>query len=234
MNVLVLDTSGPSCGVGICVDGAVRYEAALLHGRTHSEAVIPLVEDGLGHLAMSIGQMDVFCAVTGPGSFTGVRIGVAVAQAMAQAGGKRCVALDALEVLAAGIGPGSAVAAWMDARRDQVYEGFFSAFNQWPADGRQRAVDVPRALEDLKQEKGPIRFVGDGALAHREEIIAALGENALMMPACFAIPRMAAAAQLAGERAQSGQSMEAVCLQPTYLRLPQAERERLARLGAAT
>ena len=91
MNILMIDTSGPACGVAIMADGRLVYEAELTHRQTHSQRVMPMVDTALQMSDMTAADMDVFGAVVGPGSFTGVRIGVSTVKALAHAAGKPCV-----------------------------------------------------------------------------------------------------------------------------------------------
>ena len=104
MNILMIDTSGPACGVAIVRDGKRVYEAALESGMTHSQRLMPMVDAALNMAGMTAQDIDLFGAVVGPGSFTGVRIGVSTVKALAHAAGKPCVGVDALEALAMNAG----------------------------------------------------------------------------------------------------------------------------------
>lgn len=85
MNILMIDTSGPACGVAIMRDGRLIYEAELVNKQTHSQRVMPMADAALAMSDMTAAEIDVFGAVTGPGSFTGVRIGVSTVKALAHA-----------------------------------------------------------------------------------------------------------------------------------------------------
>ena len=126
MNILMIDTSGPACGVAIMADGRLVYEAELTHKQTHSQRVMPMVDAALQMSDMTLEDMDVLGAVVGPGSFTGVRIGVSTVKALAHAAGKPCVAVDALEALAANVTAfDGVVCPILDARAQQVYGAMF-------------------------------------------------------------------------------------------------------------
>ena len=126
MNILMIDTSGPACGVAIMADGRLVYEAELTHRQTHSQRVMPMVDTALQMSDMTAADMDVFGAVVGPGSFTGVRIGVSTVKALAHAANKPCVAVDALEALAANVTAfDGVVCPILDARAQQVYGAIF-------------------------------------------------------------------------------------------------------------
>ena len=121
MNILMIDTSGPACGVAIMRDGRLIYEAELVNKQTHSQRVMPMADAALAMSDMTAAEIDVFGAVTGPGSFTGVRIGVSTVKALAHAAGKPCVAVDALEALAANVTAfDGVVCPILDARAQQV------------------------------------------------------------------------------------------------------------------
>ena len=101
MNILMIDTSGPACGAAISVDGKIVCELQLTSGKTHSQRVMPMVDRALEMCEMSIADIDLFGVVVGPGSFTGVRIGVSTVKALAHAAGKPCIGVDALHALPA-------------------------------------------------------------------------------------------------------------------------------------
>ena len=102
MNLLAVDTSGPVAGVAVLRQGQVAYEGAAVNSMTHSVSLLPMVEEALTRSGLDIGDIGLFAAVTGPGSFTGVRIGVSLVKGMAHGAGKPCLGVDALEALAAG------------------------------------------------------------------------------------------------------------------------------------
>lgn len=224
--VLALDTSGPSLSVALLSCGIIRYERTQHNGLTHSDSLMPLVDEALCTVGMKPADVDCFAVVHGPGSFTGVRIGVATAKALAHATGKSCMPVSALEALAAGL-PGYAglTCALQDARAGQVYCAAFRQGEQILPDAAIKLVDF---IASLKQE-AQCAFVGDGAVAHRQVIEEALGARAYFPPANHMMVRASAVAILAAEREAEWQSWQA--LMPYYLRAPQAERERLAREG---
>lgn len=223
MNIFALDASGPCAGAALWQDGEITHEISARHGLTHSQTIMPMTEDILSAAGITPREVDVFACVAGPGSFTGVRIGVCAVRGMAHAAGRKCVSLDALECLAAGVwGYEGVVAPILDARRGQVY---CAAFRK----GERIREDEAMALEDfvaaLPQEK--ILFVGDGVAVNREKLMNMLGDRAEFAPAHMNFIRASAAAWLAADRLD--QAVEAAQLLPIYLRLPQAEREKNAR-----
>lgn len=232
MNILCVDTSGVSAGVAMLRAGKLCYEAQLTHGRTHSQCIMPMVDDGMSQLNLSPTDIDLYAAVVGPGSFTGVRIGVSTIKAMAHAAGKPCIGIDALEALAAGIHVfDGVICPIFDARAQQVYGAAFEA----GLSPKRIMDDVAMKLEDylaqIKAMKRAALFIGDGAKAFAREIGEAMGESAHFAPQHLNGVRAASAAMLAMEyKAGAGDYLS---LEPLYLRAPQAERERLAREAAS-
>ena len=100
MNILAIDTSGPVASCAVMKDGRVTHLIAMNQGLTHSETIMPAVDEALSASGLTCREIDVFAAVAGPGSFTGVRIGVCAVKGLAHAVDRPCVALDALETLA--------------------------------------------------------------------------------------------------------------------------------------
>ena len=232
MRILALDTSGPVAGAALMENGVVTHEVMASHGLTHSQTAMPMVDQCLSAAGIAAKDIDLFAAVAGPGSFTGVRIGVCAVKALAHAWNKPAVAIDSLETLAmnAFSFPG-VICPILDARRGQVYCAAFRF------EGGARPVrlmeDGAMALTDFL-EKLPADekclFLGDGLAVHFPKIQAVLGQRALAAPAHMAYLRPAAACVLAGEMAD--EAVDCMSLQPIYLRAPQAERERNARLAS--
>ena len=126
MILLFLDTSGPSAGVALMEDGVVRYEAMTVNAFTHSQSILPMTEEAFRRTGLSLEEVDYLAVTEGPGSFTGVRIGVSTVKGLAHALNKPCVAVDALEAMAAGVRPFSGVICPIqDARAGQVYGAAF-------------------------------------------------------------------------------------------------------------
>ena len=224
MILLCLDTSGPVAGAALMEDGAVRYEAMVIHARTHSESILPMVEEAYRRTGLEIENTDYFAVTVGPGSFTGVRIGVSTVKGLAHAAGRPCIGVDALESLAAGAQPFEGlICPIQDARAGQVYGAAFRGKTM------ERVLpDAPVKLEDYLKEVSEcgmdMLFLGDGMPVHREKIAALLGPRAHFAPPPLAYLRPAAAAALAWEK--RGQAVDYRELKPLYLRPPQAERQK--------
>ena len=231
MNILMIDTSGPACGVALMRDGRIVYESQLTHRQTHSQRIMPMVEDALERSDTSVGEID----LVGPGSFTGVRIGVSTAKAMAHAAGKRCIGVDALEALAANvIAFDGVVCPILDARAQQVYGAIFRPGAVPKRLHGDDALKLTLFLDEVEKTGEDALFLGDGVDAFEGAIRERLGARAHFAPAQHRGLRAGSACALADAYVRAGgETLDYIGLLPLYLRAPQAERERAAREGKA-
>lgn len=232
MNIVAIDTSGPAASCAAMKNGEIVYAVAMNQGLTHSETIMPALDACMHAANLTAKDVDVFAAVAGPGSFTGVRIGVCAVKGLAHAYQTPCVQIDALEALAMNFQYFDGVACpILDARRNQVYCAAFEMKNGLPerilAD---EAIEIDRFFETLPEDRRLV-FLGDGLRVHADKIRACFGERAVIAPANLCQLRAEAACLLAAQK--KDQWMEGRMLTPLYLRAPQAERERNARLNEA-
>jgi len=231
MNVLAMDTSGPVAGVALMRAGEIVHEITAKHGLTHSQTLMPMVDQALEAASLTPTQIDLFAVVAGPGSFTGVRIGVCAARAMAHATGRKLASVNALEALAANaFGFDGVICPVLDARRNQVYGAAFE-FRSGFAPVRLME-DAALSLDDYLDalpDANRYLFLGDALSAHAEVFTRRLGGRAVIAPAHIAHLRAASACYLAALRAEDDGDYRLV--KPIYLRKPQAEREREACAG---
>ncbi|MBQ4265935.1 MAG: tRNA (adenosine(37)-N6)-threonylcarbamoyltransferase complex dimerization subunit type 1 TsaB [Clostridia bacterium] len=234
MNILMIDTSGPACGVAIAQDNRIICELQLTSGKTHSQRVMPMVDQALEMCEMTVGDIDLFGAVVGPGSFTGVRIGVSTVKALAHAAGKPCIGVDALEALAANVTAfGGVVCPILDARAQQVYGAMFESGMPPVRLMEDEAEKLTLYLDRVEATGENALFLGDGAAAFEALIRERLGDKAHFAPAQHMGLRAASACALAMEYARDEEQLkDCMTLLPLYLRAPQAERERAAKLAA--
>ena len=234
MNILMIDTSGPACGVAIAKDGKIICEMQLTSGRTHSQRVMPMVDQALNLSEMSVSDIDLFGAVVGPGSFTGVRIGVSSVKALAHATGKPCIGVDALEALAANAtGFDGVVCPILDARAQQVYGAMFESGMPPVRLMEDEAEKLTLFLDRVKATGRAALFLGDGVEPSRRAIEERLGAKAHFASAQHMGLRAASACALAAQYAQDEANLkDCMTLLPLYLRAPQAERERAAKMAA--
>ncbi len=226
MLIYLLDTSGPTAGVALWQDGVIRYEAAVNNLMTHSEAALSMTEEAYDKAGLTAADTDYFAVVAGPGSFTGVRIGVTTVKALAKACGKPCVPVSALEAMSRSQGVFNGVICPMqNARRGQVYAALFNGMT-----GQQLMEDQPIAIGDLLTQARevahgrPVLLTGDGMTAYRKELEGLRWPELYFADAAHAYLNPAAAAVLASERLDS--AVDADTLKPYYLRAPQAVRQR--------
>ena len=225
MNILAIDTSGPVCGVCVLADGAVRSEYTAANKLTHSANLLPMIDATLASAGMSLEQLDRIACVVGPGSFTGVRIGVSTVKGLAHGAGKPCVAVNALEAMAFGVFDfDGIVCPIQDARAGQVYG---AAFRVKEGQLTRLLPDAPMKLEDFVQAVSALGdrflFLGDGMPVHRERLLQLLGDRAVFAPARFAFLRPASVAELAE---QGTEELDYMHLMPLYLRPPNAEKNK--------
>ncbi len=234
MNILMIDTSGPACGVAVMKDGSIVCELQLTSGKTHSQRVMPMVDQALSMCEMTVSDIDLFGAVVGPGSFTGVRIGVSSVKALAHAAGKPCIGVDALEALAANVtGFDGVICPILDARAQQVYGAMFEGGMPPKRLMEDEAEKLTLFLDRVEATGRKAMFLGDGASAFEAAIRERLGEKACFAPAQHVGLRAASACALAQEYAKDEANLkDCMTLLPLYLRAPQAERERAAKLAA--
>ncbi len=227
MTILALDTSGPVCSAAVLDQAGLCYEARAVNKLTHSKNLLPMVEEALEKGGKTMADIELMAAVVGPGSFTGVRIGVATAQGLCRARGIRCVPVNALEAMAASLlAPGYVICPIRDARSLQVYGAAFRDGGRLMEDSALKLEEYLRAVERFA---GEMIFLGDGVKPCRAAIAETLGGRAHFAPPHLVLPGAGAAAALAERRRET--ALEPDSLRPLYLRAPQAERLRAERHG---
>ena len=192
-------------------------------GQTHSRTLLKMAQDLMKNCGVS--QVDAVACAAGPGSFTGVRIGVAAAKGYAWGGELPCVGVSTLEAMAQqGRSFEGLLCCAMDARREQVYNALFFCKNGVITRlCEDRAISIEELKQDLARYEMPVLLLGDGArLCHECLGYPSAAEHLVMQRASG----VALAAKAALER---GEEADGVILTPNYLRLSQAERERLER-----
>ena len=226
MNLLAVDTAGKSCAVAVMRDDTLLYEAQCNNGLTHSETLLPMIDTALRACHLTVNELDVLGATNGPGSFTGLRIGLSVIKGLAQPRQIPCVGVSTMAALAYGVNGAGKVIAAQDARRGQVY---WAAFDL--ADHTRLTPDAAAPVTELqnfvKTNKKPLFFVGDGAYLCYNTY--GQSDGVLPCPPALQVLRGAGAALAAKALADDGQCVPPARLLPDYHRLSQAERERAER-----
>ena len=232
MLILGLESSAKTASAALSRGGALLALYEQRCGLTHSKTLLPMAQDLLKGAGLTLADIDAVAVAHGPGSFTGVRIGVATAKGLCWGAEKRAVGVSTLEAMAWGGGeyapPGSVICCAMDARRNQIYNALF----RWDAALRRperitpdRACAVSDAAAELRALDAPIYVLGDGAALCHAALCAA-GLPAYLAPEAVRFQNAWGVCRAAAEK----EPRSAAELLPVYLRLSQAERERQERM----
>ena len=227
MLVLALETATRVAGVALISEDLIKKEIFLHHRHTHSETLMVMVDEVLKECEVDLNRIDAVAVSIGPGSFTGLRIGLATAKGLAVGSKKPIIGVSTLEALAynAGLFEGL-ICPVLDASRDEVYTAAYRS------DGsRLECIEPPRAcspseLVEALQARLADKAVllGDGAFRYREFFRQALGDKVMWAPGNLAFPRASSVGLQAAHRLRAGRVDDAISLVPVYLRLSEAER----------
>lgn len=234
MRILSIETSAKACSAAVTEDGALLASAFQCSGLTHSRTLMPMVEGMLKNADLSLAACDAVAVAVGPGSFTGIRIGVAAAKGLAWAAELPCAGCSTLEAMAWSLaGFQGEVCAAMDARRHQVYNARFQVNGTAPHRlTPDRAIALADLVKELEGTSVTQIVVGDGAQLCYDALTAA-GIPAVLAPPNLRMQSAWGVARMGLELARTGQTVSPGELVPIYHRLSQAERERLEREEAA-
>jgi len=219
---LGLDTSTWTASVGVTCAGELVAERTRRAARSHALTLIPLIDETLAAAGIDVTRLSAVAVSNGPGSFTGLRIGLSTAKGLAYAIGARLVAVPSLQALARALGPREGlVCPLLDARKGEVYAAVFrwhdGAIEQC---GREQALS-PRQLPGLVD--GPVTFVGDGVDLYQRLLCDLFGERALLVPASNLPPCGGMVARMGWERLCAGEETSVASLEPLYVRPSEAE-----------
>ena len=217
MTIFALDCAGATASAALLCDGVLLGESFTHVPLTHSQTLLPMAKELFSNCRVQPSEVDIFAVTNGPGSFTGVRIGVAAIKGMADAAEKPCFAVSALEAAAyANRHFDGVVCAVMDARRDQVYTACFRNGERLTED---KALSLADLAEELRALSSAVLLAGDGTKKAFDYL------PALLETPCWFV-RASSVAFLAAQKLDAGENpVPAGNLLPLYLRLPQAERE---------
>jgi tRNA threonylcarbamoyladenosine biosynthesis protein TsaB len=222
MQLLALDTATAHCGVGLALDGRILAEIGLSHGQTHARHLMAGVRAVLELAEVRLQDVDAFAVTRGPGSFTGLRIGISTAKGMALATGKPIVGVSGLDVLAhqAGVTEGL-ICPMLDARRNEVYWSLYRKSGTGiESIGPEQVGPAAQAAAKIN---GPCMFLGSGAQAYREIIEPGLRHPSRWESEMNSVLRAAWVARLAWKRLEQGESDDLHSFAPVYLRKSDAE-----------
>lgn len=232
MKILAVDTSATAASVAVAEENKLIGEFSINTALTHSQTLMPMVDELLKNTGLSVNDIGAVAVNAGPGSFTGVRIGVAAVKGIAFPKNLPCVSVSTLESMAYNmLGSDCVVCSVMDARCSQVYNALFRVKD---CTVTRMTDDRAHSLTDLKNElqyiSEKVVLVGDGAVLCSEFLGSEL-ENIMLAPFNNRIQTASSVAYAAFEKINNGETLTADELMPVYLRLPQAQRELNKKLG---
>ena len=232
MITLAFDSTAKAASGAVCDGEELLALYNIDNGLTQSELLLPMAENMLKSLKLTFDDVNLLACAVGPGSFTGVRIGVALVKGIAFGKNIPCVSVSTLDELAVNLeGLDGIIVPVMDARRQQVYtatyKGEGGSLNKLTPD---RAIAISELAEELKCYTEPIYLVGDGYDVAKRGLMAA-GVNVKNTPKLLITENAYSVARVAIRKYENGEATSDLEIAPTYLRMPQAERERLERLA---
>lgn len=226
MKILSIDTSSKVASVAIMDEQKLICEYTINHKMTHSQRLMPIIKEVLQASDLEISDIDLFAVAIGPGSFTGIRIGVATAKALAHSYNKPIIGINTLDMLALGGAYfDGIICPIIDARNNQVYTSLYS----WESDqpkiiSEYIGIDMQELMAMLKEKKEKVIFMGDGVLSFKQCIIDTLKEQAFFTPIYNITQNASKVAQSALYKFNKGIHDDFLTLTPFYLRKTQAER----------
>lgn len=227
MTILGIDSSGIVASVALYTDGVIRAEYSVNYKKTHSQTLLPMIDEIMSMTETEKSSLTAIAVASGPGSFTGLRIGAATAKGLGLALKLPLLPVPTLEGLSYRfIGSDALVCPLMDARRNQVYTGIYSFEDGFHPVLEQAAISIEELIERVNAIGQKTIFLGDGVAAYEEQLV-----KQLKLPYRFAKPHQnlqsaAAVAVRGADLLEKGYSVSADAFAPEYLRLSQAERER--------
>jgi tRNA threonylcarbamoyladenosine biosynthesis protein TsaB len=222
MKILAVDTATKSCSVAIIEAGSVCAELTTLKEQTHSKHLMELIHKGLGISGFSAADIDGLAVTIGPGSFTGLRIGVSTIKGLAHALDKPVVGISSLDVLAWQCADRSyLICPLLDARKGEVYSATYRYNHDTITQKSPENANAPEAA--VQKIKEPCVFIGSGAQLYRKIIRTRLGDLAHFAPQSQNIIRASSVAFLSMERFKTRETVTAADLVPHYIRKSDAE-----------
>ena len=230
MLILAFETSAKAASVALLEGDKLLSESYQNTGMTHSQTLMVMAEDMLKQCGKTAKDVDAVAVAEGPGSFTGVRIGVAAAKGFAWGREIPCYGVSTLEAMAQSLGIYDGfICPVMDARRSQVYNALFEADRGEITRIREdRAISLDDLAEDVKKLEKPVFLVGDGSILCYNTLLERV-PSLVLPPEHRMHQRAVGVGIIAARQIRAGISGDAAALTPNYLRLSQAERERMER-----
>lgn len=232
MKILALDSSGLVASVAVVTEDKVLGEFTVNNKKTHSQTLLPMVDEVLKILDMDVKELDAIAVAGGPGSFTGLRIGASTAKGLALVLNIPIINIPTVDSLAYNLyGTDHLICPMMDARRNQVYTGLYEwQEGEFKVVLQQFAAEVEELAEKLNSYNREIIFLGDGVEAQLSKFAPLLKVPYSIAPIHLSKQRAAALGALGIEYYKAGKLQEGDSFEPEYLRMSQAERERAEKL----
>jgi len=225
MKVLGLDTSTLMTTCAIMEGEILLGEFSLNLDMSHSEALVPMIKEMMDNLKIKMEDIDLIAVSTGPGSFTGLRIGVTTAKSFAHVLNKPIVGVSSLEVLANNIYTKGIIIPMMDARRDRVFTGIYSMdMNELKEILEPDAIEVEELIEYISKSFQEVIVNGDGSIAYKELLIDKLEDVVVFAPGELNLSRGSSVCKLGLKKFIESGSDDFYTMAPNYLRDSQAER----------
>ena len=225
MKLLALDSSSIVATAALIDEDKIIGEMIVNHKKNHSQKLMPLIQQLLDEVEVKIEDVDAYGVCIGPGSFTGIRIGLSTAKALAQVGDKPIVGISTLEGLAFNLPYSKGLLCpILDAQREQIYTGLYKwKGNQMICIEKDQAVFVDEWVEELGKGAENICLIGDGIPKYASKFKEKLGERVFIAPTTSRMPRAASIANLALQKILKGEASDYKSVIPHYIRKSQAE-----------
>lgn len=225
MHILGIDTATRVAGAAVIGEGRLISERFIHNLQTHSQNIIPMIQQVMDDAGITPQDLDGIAVTGGPGSFTGLRIGMSVAKTMALVLDIPVIAVSTLEVLAWNIyRTAGLICPVLDAKKTEVYTCIYKSGEHGLEELiKPAALSIDALVEEISRFEGPVTFLGDGVPVYGEMISEKLGGRALFAAKINSFPRASAAAELGLVRLIESKHGDSTFLQPVYLRKSEAE-----------
>jgi len=225
MIILSIDSSTPVAAVAVVKDGVLLAEEMLNIGNTHSVQLMPMVAYALQQSQINIKEVDAVAVSQGPGSFTGLRIGMATAKGLAQGAGCKLITVPTLDALAQNMwGTNDLVCPILNAKKDEVYTAVYKFDGQKMQLLSEYMATSPQDLaQNLLEKSANICFLGDGVPVYRTLLEEIMGEKASFAPLHKLLSNGASLAYVGYQKALLGEFAELYTAQPIYIRKCEAQ-----------
>lgn len=221
--ILAFDTSTPRCSIALTSggleDGKIVASLLLGPGVTHSRRLLGSIEQLMQQSSLTMAKVACIAVGLGPGSFTGLRIGMATAKGLAHGGGKKLIGVSSLDAIAAVLKDEGLICVLLDARKKEVYGRFYRGDEQGVVPCSEQVVLPPEKIAERIEE--PVVMAGDGVHFYSDLLKEILGEK--MVTSDVQYPPAEMVGLLAGEQYRNNSFLDVAAAEPTYIRASDAE-----------